>query len=278
MWLIYALLTACLWGTGQLFLKKGYAKISPLWTAVIDLPIYLLIFVPFSLAKGAGFDINPEEILLIFIVATLTVAYYYGLAKGQLAVSGTLIAAYPLVTVVASIMFLGEHVSPWQILAIGSIILGTVLISLNDKFSLGKDKGLIIWPIATAFILGISDFVAKIALNSVSVDTYNLWLPLISIVSVSIFWSLDRKGRHWQKEKNSLSLWQTLIGVTMISLGFLFFNFALSMQNASIVTPISSIYAVLTVILSFVFLKEKISKIQWWGILFALAGILLIGG
>ena len=167
MWLIYALLTACLWGTGQLFLKKGYAKISPLWTAVIDLPIYLLIFVPFSLVKGASFDINPEDLILIFIVATLTVAYYYGLAKGQLAVSGTLIAAYPIVTVVASIMFLGEYISPLQILAVGSVIVGTVLISLNDKFRLGKNKSLIIWPIATAFILGISDFVAKIALNGV---------------------------------------------------------------------------------------------------------------
>jgi len=277
MWLIYALLTACLWGTGQLFLKKGYARISPLWTAVIDLPIYLLIFVPFSLVKGASFDINPEDILLIFIVATLTVAYYYGLAKGQLAVSGTLIAAYPIVTVIASIMFLGEYISPLQILAVGSVILGTVLISLNDKFRLGKNKSLIIWPIATAFILGISDFVAKIALNGVSVDTYNLWLPLISIVSVSIFWSLDRKGRRWHKEKSSSSLWQTLIGVTMISLGFLFFNFALSLQNASLVTPVSSIYAVLTVILSFVFLKEKINVPQRWGILLTLMGIFLIG-
>src|SRR4030067_1079126 len=123
MWLIYALLTACLLGTGQLFLKKGYAKISPLWTAVIDLPIYLLVFVPFSLARGAEIVIKPFLILLIFIIATLNIVYYYGLAKGQLAISGTLIAAYPVVTVFASILFSGEAVSTMQMVAHGSITL-----------------------------------------------------------------------------------------------------------------------------------------------------------
>src|SRR3989338_218067 len=197
MWLIYALLTACLWGTGQLFLKKGYSKISPLWTAVIDLPIYLLVFVPFSLARGAEIVIKPFYILLIFIIASLNIVYYYGLAKGQLAVSGTLIAAYPVVTVFASILFIGERISTIQMLAIGSVILGTILVSLSGKFRLGRNRGLIIWPILTAFILGIADFLAKIVLNNVSVDSYNFYLAVVTIVSVYFFWMLDRRGRRW---------------------------------------------------------------------------------
>jgi uncharacterized membrane protein len=51
---------------------------------------------------------------------------------------------------------------------------------------------------------------------------------------------------------------------------------ALREQNASVVTPLTGVFPVLTVLLAFVVLRERLNKVQMGGMLLALASIVIL--
>src|SRR5258708_6345989 len=51
---------------------------------------------------------------------------------------------------------------------------------------------------------------------------------------------------------------------------------ALHDQDASVVTPLTGIFPVLTVVLAFVILRERLNKVQMGGMLLALASIAIL--
>lgn len=64
----------------------------------------------------------------------------------------------------------------------------------------------------------------------------------------------------------------TIFGIT----GSIIWYFSLEKNKASLVVSFTALYPLITVILSSIFLKEKLSLQNWTGIIFAIiAGILL---
>jgi EamA-like transporter family protein len=58
--------------------------------------------------------------------------------------------------------------------------------------------------------------------------------------------------------------------------GTLGYYAALREQNASVVTPLTGVFPVLTVVLAFVVLRERLNKLQMAGMLLALASIVIL--
>jgi transporter family protein len=58
--------------------------------------------------------------------------------------------------------------------------------------------------------------------------------------------------------------------------GLFFFFRALSTGNASVVVPLTSLYPVVTVLLSWLFLGENLSPRQWTGLVLAMAAVWLL--
>ncbi len=57
--------------------------------------------------------------------------------------------------------------------------------------------------------------------------------------------------------------------------GTLGYYAALRNQNASIVTPVTGLFPVLTVLLAFLVVGERLNRVQIWGMLLALASIVI---
>jgi drug/metabolite transporter (DMT)-like permease len=115
-----------------------------------------------------------------------------------------------------------------------------------------------------------------VTINKSDAYTYLFALALAYIPVNIANYILDPKGRrfptaHWKK------LWPTLVGVVMITLGIVPFNIAFSYGLASLVTPISSSYVIITVILAYFFLKEQLTKMHVIGIAVSVLGIVLLG-
>jgi uncharacterized membrane protein len=84
------------------------------------------------------------------------------------------------------------------------------------------------------------------------------------------------KLRKWKLDHDRKSvITGCLVGV-LGALGQLILFHALQTGPAYMVFPIISLFPVITVLLSAVFLKENTSKKQWWGITFALIAILCL--
>jgi bacterial/archaeal transporter family protein len=277
MWLVFSLTAAFFWAVGQIFLKKGLSQISPLWNNIIVTVFYFIIFIPFALSQGAILNMDFSTFLILLVISALYITYYYAIGKGELALTGTVIAGYPIITSILSVIFLKESLTILQIVMICLTIFGGILIALPSKgISKVKINSWIIFAIGAAFSLGIADFLIKIAINRTNVNTYNLYYPLSYLFCLYIYWLADKKGRRFPKKTKPGIWFYTLFGIGLIETGLLFFNVALSKGQVSLVSPISSTYAALTVILAVIFLKEKLSKIQIIGTICMVAGIIFV--
>lgn len=279
MWFIFALTTALLWAVGQIFAKKGLASISPLINNVLAAGFALVIWIPFTMLHGIQLEIVPSILPIAIVIAATYFSFYYAFEKGQVALSGTIIAMYPLTTVLLSAIFLHEQTSIFQKIAVGIIVLGAVFIAMpSGKHVLYKAKfgTWVWWAVAAAALSGIGDFLAKVTINRSDAYTYLFALGLAYVPVALVNYLLDAKGRRMPKFTLPAFM-PTIIGTGLIAMGFITFNLAFSSGLASLVGPISSSYVAILAILALVFLKEKITRIQLVGVIAAAVGVVLLG-
>ncbi len=166
--LLYSLLAACLWGAGQIFIKIGVEDISPVYTNILSAFVMLVITIPFALLTGVHFNLVLSTYLFALMVATLSISYYYVIRLGQISLTGTIIATYPIITVLLSFLFLHENPSTFQKFSIILTIAGTIIIALPEKMnSLRKIKlGNWFWW----GLFGSGDYGVSFFLNKVIID------------------------------------------------------------------------------------------------------------
>ncbi|HXH27188.1 MAG TPA: EamA family transporter [Candidatus Acidoferrum sp.] len=280
LWLLFALGAAILWSFGALFSKKGFTNISPLWNNVLANVIGLVLWLPIALA-GTHFhigDATDGSIVLIFITAFCYMSYFYAISKGKLALTGTVLETYPAVTVLLSFLFLHERIAAAQAAGIGVALIGTVLIALPPKseFADVTDHHVwVLWGLAGAFLEGIGDFFAKVTVNTLGVYTQMFYLVVVFQFATIVNYMFDKKGRalpafSWR------AFLPSIVGISCIVAGTGSLFFAFQYGPASLVTPVTASSPALIVILAVIFLRERITRRQFMGILCVLSGVLLI--
>src|SRR3989344_3757394 len=105
MWLFFTLLAALLWGVSQVLIKKGFEETTPLFNNLFGALVILIIAIPFAMLNGAHFWLVPKMLPLTLLIALLLICFYYVLEKGQVSLTGTVLASYPVFTVVLSLLF-----------------------------------------------------------------------------------------------------------------------------------------------------------------------------
>lgn len=276
-WLVWALLASLVWGVGQVVAKKGLNLFTPLAFNFLFVPFDFLVFIPIAFSLGADPSrITLFDLLLTILTLTTYILYSYVISMGELSLTGTIISSYPLSTMFFSVALLGERLTVTQFIFTLLIILGVVLIGLPEKLKGLKVEGWFGLAIVTALLIGFGDFLAKIVIGRIGVANYFLIYGVSYLPGLLISLALDKKGRRLPKIpfKDWVS---ALIGASMVTGAGIFFFIALSKGPASLVAPVASSYTALTVTLALIFLKEKLRKIQAFGVLLVVLGIILIG-
>ena len=122
---------------------------------------------------------------------------------------------------------------------------------------------------------GLWGFFGKYALKYISPFSLILYetigaIIIQLIVLVFLFYSRNKI------DTNSIGITFAALTAFFSIVGLIIFYFALSKTKSSILVPLTSIYPVITVLLSFIFLKEKVTLAQGIGIVLAIiAGFLL---
>ncbi len=133
MWLIWSLVTLVLWGLWG-FLTK-YALTVWTWRHLFILGgvasfLYALLF---ALLTRPTFAAPPAAwVLALAVVSTGSlgaITFYLALEQGKAAVVLPLTAAYPVVTVVLSVLLLRESLRPTEAAAIVLFLVATLLVS-----------------------------------------------------------------------------------------------------------------------------------------------------
>lgn len=278
---VFALLCAVFIGFSQISLRKSYKELPPSIAFFFDSLFGLLIWVPLALLMGVASGATLWEALLFaFISAILSEAIvFYALSHGELAVTATVLATYPVYTIIFSRLFNKEVLSPEVAFFVALAIVGSIIASFPEKIGkhvLKISKG-IAWPFIAAVCIGLSDTISKGYINRSQDFSLLFMLGFVQIPVALAYLRIEKQSLSHSVEgvlKRFKEYKFALLGglFNIIGTGFLLLSF--SYAPASIASPITGTNGALTVLLSKFLLKETISKRKYLGIIIAFIGVL----
>ena len=279
MGIIYALLSSVLFAIGFTSLKKSYEEFPPSVAFFFDMIFGLLIWIPFSLI--IGFDITDLPTVLPYALtsAILSEAFvFFVLSKGEISITGTVFASYPVYTILFALMFLGERLLPIQWLFVLITVVGTALVSLPEKTTKKemKKKKYILWAIAGATAVGLSDTISKGSIDQTSASAFLFALALIQVPISLTYLKLEKESpSHILKFFKNFEKYKfAILGSLFNVLGLIGLWLAFENTLVSIASPLTATYPGIMIILAVIFLKEKPRKIELFGLALITIGIL----
>lgn len=278
MWITYALIGAIITGIGQVLVKKGQLKLTPLLDNLLATLIVTLILVPLLFIRGVDLEAGKSIIIYALIAAAMYATFYYIINLGNVSLMVSLINTFPVVTIILAVGFLRELPSIYQWFGITLVVFGTIFISREKiKGSINRNKLWVLWGLLGSLAIGIAEFVTKLATLRVDGFTFTFFVYLMYIPPLVIIMAIDKKGRKFEKLKNRSSLLYTVMGIFFIEVGLIAIALAYQHGQASLVSPVVSTHMLITALLAAFFLKERLLTIQRIGILVTLIGVSIIG-
>ncbi|MBQ2092817.1 MAG: DMT family transporter [Clostridia bacterium] len=298
MWLFFTLATTLFWSLAELFYKKGARPDEPyahLKTSVIVGAVFGLHACFVLLTQDIGY--NPVNIIRYFPVSfcyilSMTLSYF-GMRFIEESISDPIENTSGALCALLAAIFLHEHISLPSAIAIIVIVIGILGVGFLDnsgdtdrKKKLGKKLAIVAFgmPFCYAVLDAVGSFldifylddvdrspligITEDTIENVANTSYELTFAFIGLC---LFIFMKAKGVKMdmpkQKDKSIAAICETAGQFTYV--------FAMS-DNGTIAAPIISSVAVFSVILSRIFLKEKLTKKQYFFIFLVLAGILTL--
>lgn len=287
MWLVMALLTLFLWGIADLFYKKGNSEkdhYSHLKTGMMVGFVMGIHAICYMLIKGISPDIIAMlkylPVSLCYIVSM--VIGYKGLKYINLSISSPIQNSSGLITSLLLCIIFKVSLSIYQIIgllvmAIGVWILSYIENNENKKIVIEKIKlTAIIFPIMYLIIDGAGTFLDAVYLDHLELISEDMALIsyeftfLIYGIIVFIYLKLFKKQKisiNYERNKLLAAIFETLGQFTYV--------FAIS-SHSVITAPIVACYSAFSVLLSKLFLKEKLSKWQYIALILIFVGIIVL--
>jgi drug/metabolite transporter (DMT)-like permease len=239
----------------------GFSHLAPGWQ-------------PWALTAVAG---------LLNVTASLSL--YYSFEIGVMSIVGPVSSSYPALTVALSIAS-GERINVLRGIGIAVTLTGVILAAMsfapkaNEPSNettpsagsrLSRGVG---WAILAAVGFGFMFWFLGFHVIPLVGDAVSVWvMRLTALVALAVFALPSRQ---------SLSLphgvvWWMLAAVGfMDTAAFVANNAGLHIGPVSVVSVLASLYGAVTVLLSWIFLRERLERSQWLGIVLIFAGIVCV--
>ncbi len=279
MGIIFALLVSLSQAFGYVALKKSYKELPPSVAFLFDSVFGLLILIPFSLIVGFKFSQLPTVFIYALISAMLSEAYvFYALSKGELSITATIFSSYPLYTIFFS-FFINKDKPSWvHWIFIILTIIGTIVVSLPHKFNTAefKKKAIILWGLSAAVTVGLADSISKNVIDRTSVEAFMFALALVQVPVALVYLRLEKQklSQFTETIKNFEKYKFAILGSFLNIVAVFFLWLAFSSSDLSIVSPLTAIYPGITILLAYIFLKERIKVKDFIGLIIIVAGVI----
>lgn len=208
--------------------------------------LMLIFVVPFSLHYGAGWPVLwPNLILASFFWAVGNLLYVIALYKMDLTTLSPLFNVRMGFTLLLGTLFLGEHLSVLQLLFIGLMFLGSVLVTLDEKMSFGSlTKAGVLLVVFMWLVFSLDAMFIKKTIADNGFWTATLWM----FVFVQFFFLFTVPRFYKEIESLSRRAWLLILLVAVLDfVATLAVNRAyeknISISSAIITLPLSAIMA-----------------------------------
>ena len=300
-WLFFSIATALLWGTAELFYKKGalpnekysHLKIS-VWVGVVmgAHAIYTL------LTQDIGF--NPVNILVylpvsLFYIFSMTFSYF-GMRFLEESISDPIENTAGVICVLLFAIFMGDEFSALTWIAVGVITVGVVGVSYLEnkgetprKKTYGKKLAVIafimpfLYALLDAFGTFLDDafFLVENIANAPFVDVTEETIEAVANTSYELTFALFALGLFLFMKAKGVKFGPVpqhkdkILAAVFETAGQFTYVYALGGVDA-VAAPILSSVCVVSLLLSRIFLKEKLSWKTYAFIAVVIVGILLL--
>jgi transporter family protein len=262
---------------GGVFAKQIGPFKSFFWSQLAGFLSTLLLAV--LLATSINVPILP---MVLFPVAAILYSagylfFFKGLEIGNVSIVAATMNLWAVFTMLFAFIFMGQRLSMMQTLGVMMIISGATLASLkwsnirNQTFqlSLGVKEAIL-----GAFFFGIFWNVSQIISEAVGWLLTTLFVKLGIVLFVLIFSLLVKREIGWARIATRTKYAVVLMGI--IEAGAVAaVNYGLTIGDAILITPIASALSVVTITLAIIFLKEKVTRLQGFGIVTVIVGIVV---
>jgi drug/metabolite transporter (DMT)-like permease len=227
---------------------------------------------PWAMAAAAG---------IINMVASLSL--YHSFEIGTMSIVGPVSSSYPALTVALS-LFSGERIHALRgaglVITLMGVILaatsfaqpGSAATGINEPTAhLSKGVG---WAISAAVGFGVLFWFLGFHVVPLVGSAVSVWvMRLTALVSLAVVAAPARQTIRPPRG----SVWWLLLAVGVLdTAAFVANNAGLSTGQVSVVSVLASLYGAVTVLLSWIFLRERLERSQWLGIVLIFGGIVLV--
>lgn len=280
MWLFFALGSAFFAGITAVLAKIGIENVNStlataLRTVVVLAFSWLMVFVVGS--QGGIAQISGPTLLFLVLSGLSTGAswlcYFKALQLGDVNKVAPIDKSSTVLTILLAFIFLGEPVSIPQALGVVGIGVGTLLMIAKKEVKDGKphSKAWLVYAFLSAVFASLTSIFGKIGVENVE---SNLGTAIRTIVVLVMAWVMvfvtgEQKGIRSIGKKSWVFLF--LSGITT-GLSWLCYYRALQDGPASVVVPIDKLSILVTIVFSWIVLKEKLTPKAAVGLVLILAG------
>lgn len=297
MWLFFTLATTLLWGFAELFYKKGarpdekYSHLKIAATVGVVMGIHAVFVL---LTQDVGFDVKNMLLYLpVSLCYILSMALsYFGMRFIEESISDPIENTSGAICALLAAVILGEQIAPGSAVAIVIIVVGILGLGFLEnkgetdrKKKIGKKMAIIAFamPFCYAIIDAVGSFLdifylemETTPLTAVTEDNielvaniaYELSFLIVAIILL-IFMRCKKVKFELPKQRDKI------LAAVFETAGQFTYVFAMS-GNGAIAAPIISSVCVVSVILSRIFLKEKLTKKQYLFVLLVIIGIIIL--
>ena len=297
MWLVFTLVTTLLWGVAELFYKKGshenekydHLRVCVLVGAVMGIHAVVTLLT-------ADISYDPRNLIAYLPVSLCYIVSmacsYFGIRFIEESLADPIENTAGAMCSILCVVFLHERIAPAVWVAIAIIVVGIIGVSyvenssdVNRKQRLGKRLAIAAFamPFCYAIIDALGSFLDIFFLEmetspliGVTADNIELVANVsyeltFAIVGIILFAFMTWKRVKFELPKQG----DKLIAAVCETAGQLTYVYAMS-GNGAIAAPILSSVCVVSLILSRIFLKEKLTKKQYLFIGIIIVGILML--
>ena len=277
---LLALLSSLLWGTADYLagnLSKKYRSLAVTGVSQFFGLLFGLGVIAIGTQLGSPFirpTLDWDGYFIAGIIAGISgfmglLAFYTGLATGRMGVVSPISSLSVLIPLTVAFLK-GERATSLQALGISIALVGAFLASGPEI-----KGGLPIKPIIYAVVaaLGFGGALTFIAIGS-KVDAIHT-MTSMRVASVTVCIVIAVKLRSFGGFKRNVLPLLVFIGVADFLANFLL-GVATTKGLVSIAMVLGSLFPIVTALLAFKFLNERLHKVQYLGIAFAISGVALI--
>jgi drug/metabolite transporter (DMT)-like permease len=215
-----------------------------------------------------------------------SLSLYYAFQIGVMSVVAPISSAYPALTVVLSLLS-GEHIQPLRGTGLAVTLIGVVLAATSFAPPESKDESSVAtpssrahltkgvgWAILSAIGFGVLFWFLGFHVVPVAGSGFSVWMIRLSTFSTLALFAAP--ARQTLRPPLGNIWWLLIIVGVMDTVAFVSNNAALHFGQVAVVSVLASLYGAVTVVLSWIFLRERLDRTQWLGIVLIFTGIVLV--